>query len=129
MAYSSYLRFVQTCDIYQKSVVTNNAGQKVATFTKVDTVPLHFQSPSTQTTGGDRRLAPYVENIAVYEAIVPESNSQYITYDNRIQNIKDRYGNVIEEGPYEIVALQPKFGWGGKRHHVCAILRRVVEKL
>lgn len=128
MSHNSYLRFIQTGDVYEKTITVSPAGQKVYSFNMVTTIPLHFQSPSTQTTGGDRRLNPYVENIAVYEIIVPESYSQYVTYDNRIYNIKDRYGNVIEAGPYEILALQPKFGWSGRRHHVCAIVRRVVEQ-
>lgn len=129
MAYKTYLRFVQSGDVYVKKITTSAAGQNVATFTYAQSIPMHFQSPSTQTTGGDRRLAPYVENIAVYEAIVPGEYSSLLNYENRIQNIKDRYGNVVEEGPFEIVALQPKFGWGGKKHHVCAIVRRVVEQL
>ena len=128
MAYKTYLRFVQTGEVLAKTVTTNAAGQKVSTFTLSDTVPMHFQSPSTQTTGGDRRLAPYVENIAVYEVIVPGQYASLFTYENRVQNVKDRYGDVVEEGPFEIVALQPKFGWGGKKHHVAAILRRVVEQ-
>lgn len=129
MAVKGYLRYVQTGEVYAKTVTTNAAGQKVASFALAQTVPMHFQSPSTQTTGGDRRLAPYVENIAVYEAIVAGEYDSIINYENRVQNIKDRFGNVVEEGPFEIVAIQPKFGWGGKKHHICAILRRVVEQL
>ena len=128
MAYKSYLRYVQTGEVYVKTWTTSAAGQRVATFTLSETIPMHFQSPSTQTTGGDRRLAPYVENIAVYEAIIPGMYENLIDYDNRIQNVKDRYGNVVEAGPFEIVAIQPKFGWGGKKHHVVAIVRRVVEQ-
>jgi hypothetical protein len=88
---------------------------------------MYLQSPSAQTTGGDKRLVPYQEFIAIHEMIVPAMYQSSIDYQYRVQNIKDRYGNTMEVGPFEIVSIQPKFGWNGKKHHITAVIRKVVE--
>lgn len=127
MAYKSFLQFLQTADIYTKQTVISAAGQKTFTFTLAATIPINLQSPSAQTTGGDKRLVPYQEFIAIHEIIVPGMFADNIDYQNRVQNIKDRYGNVLEVGPFEIVSIQPKFGMNGKKHHIMAVIRKVVE--
>jgi len=125
MAYKSFLRFSQTADIYTKQTVISAAGQKTFTFTLSATVPINIQSP--QASGSDKRVVPYQEFIAIHEMIVPGMYADNIDYQNRIQNIKDRYGNVLEIGPFEIVSIQPKFGFNGKKHHILATIRKVVE--
>ena len=52
---------------------------------------------------------------------------QYISYDNRITNITDAKGNQVDTDTYEIVGIQPKFAFSGKKHHIVLSLRRVVE--
>lgn len=127
MTYNSYLHFLQTADIYTKVTTISAAGQKTYTFELLTTVPINLQSPSAQTTGGDKRLVPYQEFIAIHEMIVPGMYADNIDYQNRVQNIKDRYGNILETGPFEIVSIQPKFGFNGKKHHIMAVIRKVVE--
>lgn len=128
MSGTSYLRFVQTADVYEKTVVVSPAGQKTYTYSFAASIPVNIQSPTdTTSSGGDRRLSPYQDFIATHEIIVPGTSSSYIDYQNRIFNIKDRYGNVLEAGPFEIVQINPKFGFNGKKHHVLATIRKVVE--
>lgn len=128
MSNGTYFRFYHKCDIYQKTFATNDAGQQYPAYALVDTIEMHFQAPTTQSTGSsDRRLVPYQENLARYEAIIPSENVTHIAYDNRITNIIDRYSNVIESDTFEIVSIQPKFGFSGRKHHVIVSLRRVVE--
>jgi hypothetical protein len=72
-------------------------------------------------------LSPYVDNFSKYEGIVPAMYSEYISYDNRITNITDSKGTQVDTDTYEIVGIQPKFTFSGKKHHVVVSLRRVVE--
>lgn len=128
MASKTYFHFTHKGDIYRKTTSTNAAGQKYAAYTKVDTISFQFQAPSTSTSSGDeRRLTPYQDNVPKFEAIVPKKSDANIAYGNRFENIKDRDNVVVDSSIYEIVGIQPKFGFNGKKHHTIVTLRRVVE--
>ena len=128
MASKTYFHFTHKGDIYRKTTSTNAAGQKYAAYTKVDTISFQFQAPSTSTSSGDeRRLTPYQDNVPKFEAIVPKKSDANIAYGNRFENIKDRDNVVVDNSIYEIVGIQPKFGFNGKKHHTVVTLRRVVE--
>ncbi len=128
MASKTYFHFTHKGDIYKKTTSTNAAGQKYATYTKVDTISFQFQAPSTSTSSGDeRRLTPYQDNVPKFEAIVPKKSDANIAYGNRFENIKDRYNTLVDNSIYEIVGIQPKFSFNGKKHHTVVTLRRVVE--
>ena len=128
MASKTYFHFTHKGDIYRKTTSTNAAGQKYAAYTKVDTISFQFQAPSTSTSSGDeRRLTPYQDNVPKFEAIVPKKSDANIAYGNRFENIKDRDNVVVDNSIYEIVGIQPKFGFNGKKHHTIVTLRRVVE--
>jgi hypothetical protein len=122
MAAKTYLRFVHTVDVYQKISSTNDAGQKTVTFTKLATIPASYQSGVSE-----RRIEPYIENIEEYKFYVPYQDTNVISYSNRISNVKDRYGNVIETGPLEIISIRKQMGFGGRLHHLIVGARRVVE--
>lgn len=124
----TYLRWVHTADIYTRTTSENDAGQLVVSFTYNKTVPAYLQIPTTQSTGGALRLTPYQENIQVFELFVPFPDGSIISFDNLVQNIKDRYGNILEPGPFQIIAVHPKFGWNGKKHHVSCVLKKEIEK-
>lgn len=128
MASKTYFKFTHTGDIYQKTTATNDAGQKYAAYSLVETVSFQFQSPSTSSsTGDERRLTPYQDNVPKFEAIVPKKFDTNVAYGNRFQSIKDREGSLIDNYVYEVVGIQPKFGFSGKKHHTVVTLRRVVE--
>lgn len=130
MAYSTYFKFFHTADLLSKQVTTSPAGQKVASFVVVDNIPLVFQSPSVSSTGeGRRRVAPYQDNIDIYELIVPYLYIGNITYESRVSNIKDRFNNIIYSEPLEIYSIQPKFGFSGRLHHYQLMTRRVIENI
>ncbi len=115
MSAKTYLRFTHNIDIYQKTTTTNAAGQQIVTYTKAATIPAQFQSITA-----DRRIEPYVANIDEYEFYISYQDFQYISYNNRIQNVIDRYGSVIEN-------IQKYVGFGGRLHHLLVGTRRVVE--
>lgn len=122
MASKTFLVFPHKIDIYQRTTSTNAAGQKTYTYAKSATIEALFQGQSSE-----RRIAPYVDNIDEYQFYIPYKYAQYISYNNRIQGIKDRYGNLIEAGPLEIVNIQKQMGFGGRLHHLYVSSRFVVE--
>lgn len=127
MAYGTYFRFTHNGIVYTKTITTNAAGQKYPTFINSGVIYFQFQTPTLSSTGGEKRVAPYNENIAYYEAIVPNKYDSYITFSNRIGSVKDRYGNAISSDIYEIIGIQPKFSYSGKKHHNLIMLKRVIE--
>ena len=50
-----------------------------------------------------------------------------VTYSNRLKNLKDRDGVVIEVGPLEILNIEKKLGVSGKTNHIVANVGRVKE--
>lgn len=123
MSYGTYLRFYHTCDIYSRVVEVNDAGQKRASFIlRRRTMPCVFQTSSSE-----RRIAPYVDNVDEFQVIIPHLHQDTISYQGRIENISDRYGNPIEAGPFEIVQIEKRTGFNGKVHHVVVSIRLVVE--
>lgn len=124
-----FLRYPHTVDIHVKTVSVNAAGQKFWTFVYDKTVPAIINSPENQFSAGTVvRTAPYQDFIPVLQLIVPGMYANTVINSSRVMNLKDRYGNVLETGPYEIIAIQAKYGWNGKKHHLVAGLRTVVEQ-
>lgn len=123
MAYRTYLKFHHKCDIYSRTITTNAAGQKVGSFTVSNSAtPCFFQ-----TVASERRVAPYIDNVDEFELIIPHPYSSYLSYGGRIQNVVDRYGNVIEAGPFEIIEISKRTGFNGKVSHVLVRIRLIVE--
>ena len=122
MSNGVYLKLPHKIDIYTRTTTTNAAGQQTMTYTLATTIKAFFQSMSSE-----RRILPYVDNIDEMQFYVSYKDAQYIDYNNRIQNVVDRYGNVIEAGPIEIVNIQKQTGYSGKVRHVFINGRRVAE--
>lgn len=124
-----YLRYPHTAEIHAKTTVVSPAGQKTYTFSLDKTVPAIVNSPEDQYSAGAKiRVAPYQEFIPVLQMIVPGEYAANVITSSRVFNIKDRYGNTLEAGPFEIITIQAKYGWNGKKHHLLVSLRTVVEQ-
>jgi len=123
MSYRTFLRYYHKVDVYSRTTTVNSAGQKTASFSVTKSAtPCVFQTISSE-----RRVAPYVDNVDEFQLIVPHSYASYFTYAGRVQNIVDRYGNVIEAGPFEIVQIEKKTGFNGKVSHIIVTIRLIVE--
>lgn len=123
MAHGTFQRFHQFCDIFGRVVTTNPAGQKVGSFSSIKTsVPCYFQSVS-----GERRISPYVDHVDEYRIVFSHIYQEYVSYDYRIKNIKDRYGNIVYEGPFEIFQINKMMGFNGKVNLLDVTLRLAVE--
>jgi hypothetical protein len=129
MATAGFLRYPHTVEIHRKTTSVNPAGQKYYTFSLNQEIPAIVNSPEDQFSAGAKvRIAPYQDFIPVIQMIVPGAYASTVITSSRVFNIKDRYGNVLETGPYEIITIQPKYGWNGKKHHLVVSLRSVVEQ-
>jgi hypothetical protein len=127
MAFGTYLRFNQTADIYQKITTVSPAGQKTFEYSLVKTIPIFIQSKSSETSNLGKRITPYQDYVAVHQVLIPADYTSYIDYTNRIQIIKDKFGDALEIGPFEIISIQPKFGFNGRKAHLLAVIRKVIE--
>lgn len=123
MSYGTYLRFHQKSDVYSKSVSVNSAGQKLGSWSlSKSSIPCTFQPSASE-----KRTNPYVTNVDEYDILVPHTYASYFSYGFRVKDIKDRYGNVIVEGPFEIIEIVRRTGWNGKLSHILIRIRLVVE--
>jgi hypothetical protein len=118
----TFINLPNTAEVFTKTVTTNPAGQKKATFALYSTIKVQLQSGT-----GSRRNSRYVTEVDSYSIVASHVDSSLITYNNRLKNIKDRDGNVIEEGPLEFINIEKKVGVSGKVNHVIARVVKVKE--
>jgi hypothetical protein len=129
MTTAGYLRYPHTVEIHEKITEVNPAGQKYYSFSLNKKIPAIVNSPEDQYSAGAKvRMAPYQDFIPVLQMVVPGSYASTVITSSRVLNIKDRYGNVLETGPFEIITIQAKYGWNGKKHHLLVSMRSVVEQ-
>lgn len=108
-------------DLYIKSTVVNSAGQKSPTWTLSSSdIKCHYVPRSS-----DTRTSPTQEEWDDIWMMFPADCG--ITYQHRIYNIHDKFGNVIEAGPLEVNGLLRQPGFSGRVHHIAVKVRRVVE--
>ena len=118
---SIYGVFRHSADIWTKSTTTNAAGQAKASWALgTSGVKCHY-IPRT----ADVRFTPTYEETETVTIFFPADSG--ISYATRVYNITDKYGNVIEAGPVEIISVLPQPGFEGKIHHIVTKAKRVVE--
>ena len=122
MSNGTFLKLPHKIDVYTKTISVNAAGQRATTYTLSGTVKALYQAMSSE-----RRVAPYTDNIDEIEFYISYKDASYASYSNRIKNVVDRYGNVIEIGPVEIVNIHKQLGLNGKVRQVLLTCRKVVE--
>lgn len=122
MSNGTFLKLPHKIDVYTKTTSTNAAGQRTTTYSIAGTIQALYQAMSSE-----RRTYPYTDNIDEIEFYISYKDSTYASYSNRIQNVIDRYGNVIETGPVEIVNIHRQVGLNGKVRQVLLTCRKVVE--
>jgi hypothetical protein len=122
MSSQIFLKLPHKADFYTKTTTTNTAGQRTYEYTLAGTKKVFFQSMSSE-----RRTVPYIDNVDEMQIYISYIDKNLIGYENRIQNIVDRFGNVIEAGPLEIVNIIYQLGFTGKIRQILVTARKVVE--
>ena len=116
------LTFPNTVEVHTKTITTSAAGQRKASFTLNSTVNVRVQSGS-----GSRTTSGYISEVDSYTMTFSHEDKALIIYDNRLKNLKDRDGTVIEVGPLEILNVEKKLGISGKINHLVAQITKVKE--
>lgn len=122
MANGTYLKFPHTADVYVKTTTTNAAGQRATSYSLSGSVKVLFSSLSSE-----RRVVPYTENIDEIQFYISYKDASYVQYSNRVRNFVDRYSNVVETGPFEIVNINKQTGFNGKLRQILVTCRKVIE--
>lgn len=114
----SYTPYKFRADVYTREKYHDESGQPVEDWTLLKTIKCTYM-PSR----GEERLVGRVQNPHSY---MIWTNDESITYEHEIRNLKDRYGNLIEEGRFNIVGIKRFPGWA-KVHHVEINLQKVLD--
>lgn len=140
---STYLRFTNHCTFERRETdgivqgmntiqpfIQNEAGQTVPNpayitaggdnYEDVTKVPCLFLYLAT-----DEVTSPAAEWEDVIEVVVGDTLEP--KYTDRIKNISDRYGKIIEVGPLEIIGIKRYVGFQGKLHHYRIRTRRMKD--
>ena len=80
-----------------------------------------------QSGSGSRTLSGYISEVDSYRVIFSHEDQALVIYNNRLKNLKDRDGTVIEAGPLEMLNIEKKLGVSGKVNHLTAQVTRVKE--
>lgn len=119
------IRYVHRADIYVRATAVAPSGQKVVTWQpellnikcifipKADDV----RNRVVSTTYGSSQIWQFF--------FPPEAD---ITFNKRIYNVADIYGNIIEEGPIEVTGVVKAPFLNGIIHHLEVAGQRVMEE-
>ena len=135
---TTHLRFLNKCTFRRQETVLisgispfhkNEAGQWVP-------------NPAYATAGGNsyedivvpctflylatnRKESPAQENEDIIEFVIGDTLEPL--YSDHILNIKDRWGDVIEDGPLEVIGIKKYVGYRGRLHHYRVRTRRMKD--
>ena len=118
----TYMNFPNTVEVHTKTTTVSAAGQRKAAFGLNSTVNVRVQSGS-----GSRTTSGYLTEGDSYTVIFSHEDKALVTYANRLKNLKDRDGTIIETGPLEITNVEKKLGVSGKINHLFAQVTKVKE--
>lgn len=122
MSNGIFINLPHKIDVYTKTTSVNAAGQQTTSYTKAGTIKALYQSMSSE-----RRTYPYVANIDEVEFFISYKDAAYANYNNKIQNVVDRFGNTIVSYPVEIVNIDRRIGYNGKVRMILLTCRKITE--
>lgn len=104
MNYTPY-RF--TAEVWAKESYSDDSGQLIEDWSLDRTIKCVYM-PSR----GEERLVGRIQNPHSYLLWTDEP----VTYDEQIRNIRDRKGNAIEEGRFNVIGVKKFPGWSEVHH-------------
>jgi hypothetical protein len=118
----SFIRFTHRADILSKSSVTNDTGQKRASWSMA-----HEGAPCFATPAGMRatvRVTPTAEQSDWVTLFLPTEID--INYGSRVQNIRYKDENLYNR-IFEIHQIDPAPSFSGKKMYQIVTLKSVIE--
>ena len=119
-----YMKMPHRADIYTKTTTTSPAGQKKASWVKTQSSVQCFFAYKTPVANLNRS-DPTFEQWMVVDIFFPANVT--VTSASRIMNIRDRGGNVVNSGTFEIRQITEQPGFSGKVHHYLVMAQKVIE--
>lgn len=115
----TFIRLPLTCTVKSVASSTKNlAGQKIITYTSGTDIRCLFIDLAT-----DNKVSPVVEDEDIVEILIDD---QIIPkYSDQIVSIRNRFGDVLDAGPFEIIGIRKYVGYVGARHHYRLRTRRL----
>lgn len=114
---TTYMRLVNFLTINKATITTNAAGQRIPTFTTGGTYRCAYRDLKAQ-----EDVTPTM-NLRDQSECIVEASAGPISYDDQIVNICDRYGNVLEAGPMQILDIHQVVNFSGQPRHIILTLR------
>lgn len=91
-------------ELWEKEVVSrNNAGQVVTDWSLTKTMKCDFMPSRAEERLVGRQQNPISYNVWVH-------GDEPVSVDKQLRNLKDPQGNVVDEGPFNIVGVRPHPG-------------------
>lgn len=118
-----YMNWLFTAELHSKTVEESVSGQRIPTWTLQEVSDCQYL-PRTSATGYGRDAPTYENNERILFMFPSNIN---VEYGQRIKNIKDRYGNIIEAGALQIDSISPQPGFDGRIHHLNVLTTMVME--
>lgn len=122
MSHGTFLKFHHFVDVYTKKRSVNAAGQRYATLQYSTTIPVHAQWSQSNIVN-----QPYLGSFEQLELFIPKNFIDVINYEIRFKDIRDRYGNMIDNSYYDVIGIEKKMQFSGKVHHTVVSVKRVIE--
>ena len=114
----SYTPYVFRIEVYTKTSTQSESGQPIHTWSLNRTIKCDYM-PSRN----EERLVGSVENPMSYLIWTGDIT---IENSNQLRNLRDRYGNLIDAGPFNITGMK-KFGGWSKVFQTRIVAQKVLE--
>lgn len=100
--------FSFSAELWRKSdiITRNEAGQPQADWVLEKTVSCDFMPARAE-----ERLVGRIQNPVAYNVFVSGGEHETVTVDKQLRNLKDGDGNVVEEGPFNIIGVRKHMGF------------------
>lgn len=93
-----------TIELWEKEIVTRNtAGQVVTDWVLTKQMKCDFMPSRAEERLVGRHQNPISYNVWVH-------GNEPVTVDKQLRNLKDPQGNVVDEGPFNIIGVRPHPG-------------------
>jgi hypothetical protein len=120
----SYVNYAHRADIYNRTTTTSAAGQTVASWAAESAGVKCAYIPSVSDMKNRVIGTTYSTDQMVQFFFPPDID---IDFNKRIYNVKDTYGNIIEDGPIEVTSVVKSPFINGKIHHIEVAGHKVIE--
>jgi hypothetical protein len=106
-------------DMYTKTIEYNAAGQPQNVWTFERTMKCDFTPARSE-----ERLVGRLQNPTSY--FIRVGGGQPIEASKQLRDLRDRQGNVIEAGPFNIIGIRKYRGWSSISH-ITIFAQKVLE--